>query len=148
MKLSEKDWMTVKFGYFVLLSNIDATPADLLTMYFCRTEIEKVFKTSKEYLDLLPLSKWTDLTVRGKLLHDIIDTIVYLMLQKNLTKPGISMSELLGKCQSLMCRRSNGQIYVETPNKQVKQYYKSLGMNIPAHIKLTSYLGRIYDSKM
>lgn len=148
MKLAEKDWMTVKFGYFVLLSNIDTTPAELLTMYFGRTEIETVIKTSKEYLDLLPLSKWTDLTVRGKLLHDIIDTIIYLMLQKRLTKPGISMSELFGKCQSLMCRKSKGKIYVETPNKQVKQYYKSLGMNIPAHIKLASYIGQIYDSKM
>lgn len=148
LKMAEKDWMTVKFGYFVLLSNIDTTPDDLLTLYFGRTEIEKVFKTSKEYLDLLPLSKWTDLTVRGKLLHDIIDTIIYLMLQKKLTKPGISMSELFGKCQSLMCRRSNGQVHVETPNKQVRQYYKYLGMKIPAHIKLDSYLKQIYDPKM
>lgn len=148
LKMSEKDWMTVKFGYFVLLSNIDAAPDELLTLYFGRTEIEKVFKTSKEYLNLLPLSKWTDLTVRGKLLHDIIDTIIYLMLQKKLTKPGISMSELLGKCQSLMCRKSNGQVHVETPNKQVRQYYKYLDMKIPAHIKLDSYLRQIYDPKM
>ena len=96
----------------------------------------------------MPLSKWTDLTVRGKLLHDIIDTIIYLMLQKKLTRPGISMSELFGKCQSLMCRRSNGQVHVETPNKQVRQYYKYLGMKIPAHIKLDSYLKQIYDPKM
>lgn len=148
MKLAEKDWMTVKNGYFVLLSNIDTTPADLLTMYFGRTEIETVFKTSKEYLELLPLSKWTDLTVRGKILHDIIDTIIFLMLQKKLKKPGISISELLGKTQSLMCRKSKGQIHVETPNKQVRQYYSYLGMKAPAHIKLTSYTERIYGPKM
>lgn len=148
MKLTEKDWMTVKFGYFVLVSNIDATPAELLTMYFGRTEIEKVFKTSKEYLDLLPLSKWSDLTVRGKLLHDVIDTTIYLMLQKQIAPTGISMSELFGKCQSLMCRSHNGQVHVETPNKQVKQYYKFLDLSVPAHIKLDAYMKTIYSPKM
>lgn len=148
MKLTEKDWMTVKFGYFVLVSNIDATPAELLTMYFGRTEIEKVFKTSKEYLDLLPLSKWSDLTVRGKLLHDVIDTTIYLMLQKQIAQTGISMSELFGKCQSLMCRSHNGQVHVETPNKQVKQYYKFLDLSVPAHIKLDAYMKTIYSPKM
>lgn len=148
MKLTEKDWMTVKFGYFVLISNIDSTPAELLTMYFGRTEIEKVFKTSKEYLDLLPLSKWTDLTVRGKLLHDVIDTTIYLMLQKRLATTGISMSELLGKCQSLMCRRHNDQVHVETPNKQVKQYYNHLDLRVPAHIKMDTYMKMIYGPEM
>ena len=148
MKLTEKDWMTVKFGYFVLISNIDTTPAELLSMYFGRTEIEKVFKTSKEYLDLLPLSKWTDLTVRGKLLHDVIDTTIYLMLQKQIAPTGISMSELFGKCQSLMCRSHNGQVHVETPNKQVKQYYKYLDLRVPAHIKMDAYMNMIYGPKM
>ena len=148
MKLAEKDWMTVKHGYFVLLSNIDTTSDDLLTMYFGRTEIEKVFKTSKEYLDLLPLSKWTDLTVRGKILHDIIDTTIYLMLQKKIMPTGISMTELFGKCQSLMCCNSRGQIHVETPNKQVKQYYKYLDIRVPAHIRMDSFMKDIYESKM
>lgn len=148
MKLAEKDWMTVKYGYFVLLSNIDTTPDELLTMYFGRTEIEKVFKTSKEYLDLLPLSKWTDLTVRGKILHDIIDTTIYLMLQKKVMPTGISMTELFGKCQSLMCHNSQGQIHVETPNKQVKQYYKYLDIRVPAHIRMDSFMKDIYEPKM
>jgi hypothetical protein len=33
---------------------------------------------SKKYLNLLPLSKWSDLTVRGKLLCDIISAIALL----------------------------------------------------------------------
>lgn len=44
LKDRDKDWLTVKYGYFVLLSNIDATPAELLSAYFGRTEIEHVFK--------------------------------------------------------------------------------------------------------
>ena len=140
LKTKDKDWMTVKYGYFVLLSNIDTTPAELLTEYFGRTDIEVVFKTSKEYLDLLPLSKWTDITVRGKILHDIIDTIALLLFRKTMKPSGLSTSEIFGRCQSLMCSNNRQDIVtVETPSKQVKQYYKLSGVKIPAHIKVEAY---------
>lgn len=141
LKAREKDWMTVRDGFFVLLSNIDVSPKQLLSEYFGRTDIEVVFKTSKEYLELLPLSKWTDTTVRGKILNDIIDTIVLLAFRKCLGSTGWSSSEIFGKCQSLMCfRSSNGMVTVETPNKQVKEFYKLLGIDIPAHVKLSAFV--------
>ncbi len=136
LKVRDKDWYTVKNGYFVLVSNIDTTPRELLSEYFGRTDIEVVFKTAKEYLDLLPLSKWNDTTVRGKILHDIIDTTALLLLRKRIRQSGLSTSEIIGRCQSLMCcRRSDGTITVETPNKQVKEYYKLLSLSVPAHVK-------------
>ena len=144
LKVKDKDWYTVKYGYFVLVSNIDVEPKDLLSGYFARTDIEVVFKTAKEYLELLPLSKWTDTTVRGKILHDIIDTTALLMLRKNLCQSGLSTSEIFGRCQSLMCcRRKDGTITVETPNKQVKEYYKLLGFSVPAHVKEHMYREKI-----
>lgn len=47
LKDKEKDRMSVRFGYFVLLSNKKLEPVDLLTEYFGRTDIEGVIKTSK-----------------------------------------------------------------------------------------------------
>ena len=149
MKVRDKDWMTVKYGYFVLVSNLNLTPKDLLTEYFGRTDIEVVFKTSKEYLDLLPLSKWTDQTVRGKILHDIINTVCLLGLRKQVITSGRSVSEIIGKCQALMCyRSSNGIVTVETPSKQVKEYYKLLHMDVPAHVDLSKYIPAIMKPKM
>lgn len=149
MKVKDKDWMTVKYGYFILISNLDLSPKALLTEYFGRTDIEIVFKTSKEYLDLLPLSKWTDLTVRGKILHDIINTICLLFLRKELLPSGRSVSEIIGKCQSLMCFRNNrGVVTVETPGKQVKEYYKLLQLDVPAHVDLQKYAPAIMKPKM
>ena len=140
MKDRDKDWMTVKYGYFVLLSNTDTTPEQLLSDYFGRCDIEMVFKTSKEYLELLPLSKWTDDTVRGKILHDILNTIVVLLLRKKMDNSGISTSELYGKTQSLMCFRNNsGMVTVETPAKQVKTYYNLLGMEVPSHVEVEHF---------
>lgn len=136
LKAKDKDWYTVKYGYFVLISNIDSSPKELLSEYFGRTDIEVVFKTAKEYLDLLPLSKWTDTTVRGKILHDIINTTTLLLLRKSMKQSGLSTSEIIGRCQSLMCcRKKDGTITIETPNKQVKEYYKLFGLTVPAHVK-------------
>ena len=135
LKTKDKDWLTVKFGYFILVSNLDKEPKDLLDDYFGRTDIETMFKTSKEYLELLPLSKWTDETVRGKILHDVINTIVLLKLRHYLANTGLSTSEIFGKTQALMCSRSgSGYITVETPTKKVKEYYNSIGLSIPSHL--------------
>lgn len=141
MKDKDKDWYTVKYGYFVLISNIDTKPAELLAGYFGRTDIESVFKTSKEYLGLLPLSKWTDTTVRGKILNDMIGTICLLMLRKATGTSGASTSEIFGKTQSLMCfQNKTGVATVETPNKKTKEYYKLLGVEVPAHVKTDEFI--------
>ena len=141
LKDKDKDWMTVKYGYFVLISNLETTSEKLLTDYFERCDIEAVFKTSKEYLDLLPLSKWTDETVRGKILHDIIDTIVVLLLRRTMDNSGLSTSELYGKTQSLMCfRNKSGLVTVETPSKQVREYYDLLGLQVPAHVDVNGFM--------
>ncbi len=142
MKVKDQDWQNVRFGYFVLVSNFETDPQNLLTEYFGRTDIEVVFKTSKEYLDLLPLSKWSDETVRGKILQDMIDTIVLLNLRKQLAKTNanVSTSEIFGRTQSLMCFRNNaGMVTVETPNKQVKSRYNLCEISIPAHVNIATF---------
>ena len=114
----DKDYYTVKFGYFVLLSNTDNSPEGTLDEYFGRTDIESFFKTSKEHLGMLPLRKWSETTIRGKLLFDIISTIVYLELRKSLKESTISVSSMIGKTQSLMCLcDAKGNVTVETPTK-------------------------------
>ncbi len=139
MKDCEKDWMAVKFGYFILLSSCTCSPEELLSRYFERTSVETVFKTSKEYLDLLPLRKWSEQTIRGKILYDAIDTIVYLTLRKPGQTLKTSVSYLVVKTQSLMCcMNKNGQILVDTPNRQVKECYAALGLSVPSAIKLDS----------
>ena len=147
MKDKEKDWLSVRFGYFVLLSNRNLTPAELLTEYFGRTDIEGVIKTGKEYLGLLPLSKWTVDTVRGKILSDIMNTIIFLQMRKALDNSGLSVSEITGRTQSLMCMRNkHGEILIETPNKKVKAYYQLLGETIPGSLKISDFRKKVLAS--
>lgn len=144
----EKNWSSVRFGYFVLLSTERKEPDVKLDDYFGRTRIETVFKTSKEYLNLLPLSKWSDLTVRGKLLSDIISTIALLQLRNMLSGPGISTCKLIGKTQSLMCtKKRDGTVIVEVPNKQVKDFYHELKVKVPASVNLETFKAEILKLK-
>ena len=138
----ERDWLKVKFGYFVLISNYRKTPAEMLDDYFSRTSIESTFKTDKEYLKLLPLCKWTDTTVRGKILSDIIDSIVRQLLYGLVKGAPWSISSMIGRCQSLMCFRDSktNKVYVETPNRQVKECYKQCGMAIPQELDMGPFL--------
>ncbi len=134
----EKTWMEVSFGYFVLLSNQDKTPAEQLDDYFGRTDIETVIKTGKEYVNLLPLRKWNETTISGKILLDIIDLNIYLMLRKKMSGTKKAVTEMLGTAQSLMCHcDKDGNIKIETPNKQVKEMAKLMGAKIPAYMKLS-----------
>ena len=140
MKDRDKDWLTVKYGYFVLISNKDETPKDLLTEYFERTQIESVFKTSKDYLKLLPLSKWTDQTVRGKILHDIINTIILLTIRKFTLNTGASVSSVIERTQSLMCCKTrSGNVNVEMPSKQCKHYYDLFNVSIPSSLNIEKF---------
>jgi len=140
MSLAEKDWETVRQGYFVLMSTKVATPREILDEYFCRTEIEGVFKTSKDYLGLLPLRKWSDLTVRGKILADIIGTIVVLRMRKALAGADVSLTEVWGKARSLSCyTNADGRVVVETPSRQVREYYKALGVKVPSSIDVREF---------
>ncbi len=138
--MAERNWHSVKYGYFVLVSNTDRSPAAMLDEYFGRTSIETVFKTGKEYLDLLPLSKWNRTTVLGKLLSDTVSTIVYLQLLKSLKEKGMSVTKLLGSTSSLMCmKKKDHMIEVETPNKNTKAAYKNVGISIPSAFKLNDF---------
>lgn len=142
----EKDWYKVKNGYFVLISNYRKTPAEMLDDYFSRTRIETTFKTDKEYLKLLPLRKWNDTTIRGKILSDVIDSIIRQTAHELGRGTIYSMSSMIGKTQSLMCfidGRDN-TIYVDAPCKQVKDYYKGYGISIPETLNLESYTAGVF----
>lgn len=146
-KLSDKDkdFYSIKYGYFVLLSNTDNTPKGALDDYFGRTEIEGIFKTAKEYLGLLPIHKWTDTTVRGKLMHDMINTVIYLLLRKVLRGSEISISRLVGRMQSLMCLCSrNGIVSVECPSKNARETMKLLNINVNNDKPINWYRNRYH----
>lgn len=133
----DRDWLSVRFGYFVLLSNVSKTPKEILADYFRRVDIEAVFKTAKDYLNLLPLSKWSDQAVRGKILLDIVGTAVRLGILGRIAGTPNTVTDIWSATQSLMCfRNAKGTLIVETPNRQVKEAYAILGEVPPSTLDI------------
>ncbi len=136
----DKTWRMHKDGFFVLVSNIKEEPDGMLDRYFGRMAIEVSFKTIKEYLELLPLCKWSDVTVKGKILCDVIAHVCYSELRKCARKAGMSVPEMLGVGQGVSCLRTgNGFVIVDQPNRQAKAAYGACGLAIPSNFSLEDY---------
>ena len=118
-----KTSMIYEFRFFVLISNVEMSPAEALNWYFERVNIEEFFKTAKEYIEILPISKWTDATVRGKILSDIISVCAYKDMRVSAHQAETSMSRAIATTQPLMCTRKGDNVLVESPNRQVKNVY-------------------------
>lgn len=141
MDLRDKDWNTYRSGFFVLLGNETKSAEETLDEYYGRTRIEDYFKTMKDFTDLLPLRKWNRETVHGKILNDVICSIIYMQLRQEINGKGKSASRLISKTQALMCtRKRNGDIRVDEPNKQVRELYEKMGITVPSNIKTASFL--------
>lgn len=136
-KPSEQDWETVRRGYFVLLSSDSCKPDDMLDRYFERMSIESMFKDLKR-MGLLPLRKWSPLTVKGKILQDMIGLIAILMQRKTCENKEVSESAVIGKLQSLICRTGGENISIDHPNKQVKEIFKNYGYKLPQTLSVSS----------
>lgn len=141
-ELTDKDktWYRYKEGFFILISSIAEEPSAMLDRYFGRTRIECVFKTGKEYLDILPLNEWTVECVKGKILNDAISLILYLGLRRALAGSSYSVPEVLSRCRSLQCILGQEDVInVEAPNSHVKKIYAQFNMQVPARMSLKDF---------
>lgn len=140
LKVKDKDFKTIQNGYFILLSTYKTEPKDLLMKYFARISIENFFKTSKSYLSLLPLSKWSDLTVRGKIMFDMINTILYLQIRENVNKNKLSTSKVVGILESLICFVDrNNKIQIDYPMKKMNELREKFSLTTDNNIELNEY---------
>lgn len=132
MSESEKTWSQFQCGYFVLISNQDDTPENILDKYLERGEIESFFKCSKQHTDMLPIYKHNEKTIEGKILSDMISTLIYSTITKEMTSKNKDLTDLLFTAKSMQATiLGDKKISLDTPNKQVKDLYKEYSIKIP-----------------
>ncbi len=149
MTMKEKNWVRYKGGFFVVVSNIETEPDRMLDNYYGRTEIESAINCGKEYLCMLPLNKHRTETVNGKLMQDMINIIVYMMVRKLTIPTGRSVSDYIYDLQSLRCCRTEKDVLlIDPPNKQVKEAYRLFGLKIPDKICISKYRSDMLFSRI
>lgn len=94
---------------------------------------------------MLPIRKWTDTTIRGKILGDIMDSIICQSAHELGKGVIYSMSSMIGKTQSLMCclDSRDSTVYVDTPCKHVNEYYKGYDVAVPEQLNIEDYTAHI-----
>ena len=134
---SQQDWYQVKNGFFILIGNKEQTPKEALVDYRSRARIESFFRDAKAYLKILPMAKWNKQTVKGKIFHDIIETIIYRAYRKSIAPAHMTMSGLNVCLDSWECfRKTSALLELKTPNIQVREALEKLGYAIPGHIEI------------
>lgn len=141
MDESQLECVAYKKGYFILLSKADVSPAEMLDLYISRIDIEGYFKTTKHYTGILPLNKWYNETINGKILLDVICINILLDIRMSIKKLNISVTDFISLLQALHCFKSSEDIIkVDTPDKKVKDIYNVLEIKtVPGFIEISKF---------
>ena len=144
----EQEWLNYKEGFFILISNTKKSPKDILNEYLNRGSIERVFKTNKSFLDLLPLAKWNKETIKGKVLLEIIEFIMYQELERVAVKCGIEVNRMLTQLNGLESLKLKTEVAsVKIPNPQIRNIFENANITLPGHLDLQAFKKMIMDGE-
>ena len=133
----DKDWEGARGGLLVLMPDMGETaPASALDAHLSRTGAGQVLETARDHLRLLPIAKWTETAMRGKVLHDVICTVATPRVRKAVADAGRcrSPTDPWGKSPSPVCLGNGPALVPGTPNRQCRQRLGGLGLEVPAKV--------------
>ena len=144
----EQEWLNYKGGFFILISNINKTPKEILHEYLAQTSIENSLKNTESFLELLPLEKWNDDRISGKLLLNIIEYIMYHELEIVAKKCGMTVRELLSEIDGLeSLKLKNDVASVKIPNLQMISIFEKANIPLPKYLDLKAFRKMILNGE-
>lgn len=134
-------------GLFVLLSNEDKEPIEVLKDYISRGEVEKVFKIDKSYLDLLPLSKQTEVNIRGYLFMIFLSSVIFIRLLNELKDKSLTNDLLFSRANLIKSDISEEtdayKAYLTSYiNPKAKEVFTALGFKVPEVVEYSKNVVR------
>ena len=112
-------------GKFVLVSNKELSPDELLPLYYTRQKAEAVFGFSKSKLDILPLRVHSTQNLKGYIFLSYIALLLSLEIQSKL-KNLCTLDEALKLGQNHYCEIFDHEIIPLEPNRRLKEIYERL----------------------
>lgn len=137
----DKDWEGARGGFFVPMPDTgEMAPASALDAHLARTGAEQVLETARDHLRLLPIAKWAETAMRGKVSRDVTRAVATPRVRKAVADAGRcwSPTDLWGKSSSLMCLGNGPALVPGTPNRQCRQRFEGLGFKVPAKVDVAS----------
>jgi hypothetical protein len=123
----------IYFGKFIILSNQEIAPSEIIGLYYGRQKIEQVFDVAKNMLGLIPVRCHTEEVLRGHLLTCFISIIIYTLLSKLLAKENLCIERSffeLSLISSIINTKTN-EIVISELTKLQKEVVNALNLAVP-----------------
>ncbi|MDR0621264.1 MAG: transposase [Deltaproteobacteria bacterium] len=127
---------------FVLISNYNFDTKDILENYYKRQQIEQNFDTSKNIAALSPVRVHSEIAFRGHLLVSFIQTIISILLSKQLKNKKIDSKTIFDIMKYVNVDIYNNKEEIIRPLKKVEKYVvKELELELNLEIKSSDFVG-------
>ncbi len=137
----DKDWEGARGGPFVPMPDTGETaPASALDAHLSRTGAGQVLETARDHLRLLPIARRAETAMRGKVPRDVTRAVATPRVRKAVAGAGRcwSPTDLWGKSSSPVCLGNGPALVPGTPNRQCRQRFEGLGLEVPAKVDVAS----------
>jgi transposase len=120
-----------KCGIMILVSSHKIEPAEVVNMYYMRQSVEQVFGFYKADLNLLPIRRHSDNTVRGYLFLQFLALILFIEVRNRLNEE-FTVEQAMMILQRLKCKvYSDGSFQVQESAGQQNKIFKLCNVVVP-----------------
>lgn len=127
------DFYFKKSGIMILISSKKIETIDIISSYHVRQNIEQIFGFFKNDLELLPIRKHNDSTIRGYLFLQFIILILFLQFRKKL-EGKYTVEQAVLHARNLKCKVFEKTILVSEANKKQTEIYKLGDVVVPKNL--------------
>ncbi len=120
-------------GIFMLASSKEIPIQDVMGSYYMRQTVEQVFGYSKDDLDMLPIRRHSEATIRGYLFLQFLLLVVFLELRR-LLEQKFTVEQALLHARQLKCKIFPNQIVVQEPTRKQKDIFKACSIIVPTSL--------------
>ncbi len=119
-----------KCGVMVLVSSKKIETSEVVACYYMRQSVEQVFGFCKDDLNLLPIRRHNDATIRGYLFLQFLTLILFIELREKLLDL-CTVEQGLMTLRNLKCKVFDKELLVSETTKKQKKLFDQLAIMVP-----------------
>jgi len=120
----------LKRGVMILISSTEIAEAEIVSTYYLRQSIERLFCFSKSDLNLLPLRIHSQEAMQGFLFITFLALYLFMMIKEKLPKK-TSVEDLLLSLRNIKCKVFDDDIIIQEQTKKQQELLQSLDIIMP-----------------
>ena len=127
-----------KQGVFILTSTRKVAIDKILSLYYMRDQIEKIFEPCKQEGKILPINVESEATLRGHLMMTFIATIILKMMSDKLKNTALTTESMFMNLHEQHAIVYDKEFVTTEPIKKMNDAYKVFKIECPVSIQRSS----------